>query len=51
MNCRTLLNPWIVLFAVAAPAIVLAEVQTVGRLIADRQDGAFRIEVGSLGIE
>jgi len=37
--------------ALAAPSIVLGEVQTVGLLIADKQVGAFRIEVRSIGAE
>ena len=37
--------------ALAAPTIVLGEVQTVGLLIADKQVGAFRIEVRSVGAE
>lgn len=37
--------------ALAAPTIVLGEVQTVGLLIADKQVGAFRIEVRSIGAE
>ena len=37
--------------ALAAPTIVLAEVQTVGLLIADKQVGVFRIEVRSIGAE
>ena len=37
--------------ALAAPAIVLADVQTVGLLISDKQDGGFRIEVRSVGAE
>ena len=37
--------------ALAAPTIVLGEVQTVGLLIADKQVGAFRVEVMSIGAE
>ena len=37
--------------ALAAPTIVLGEVQTVGLLIADKQAGAFRVEVRSIGAE
>ena len=37
--------------ALAAPTIVLGEVQTVGLLITDKQVGAFRIEVRSIGVE
>ena len=37
--------------ALAAPTIVLGEVQTVGLLITDKQVGAFRIEVSSIGAE
>ena len=37
--------------ALAAPTIVLGEVQTVGLLIADKQVGTFRVEVMSIGAE
>ena len=37
--------------ALAAPAIILADAQTVGLLIADKQAGSFRIEVRSIGAE